>query len=235
MILLLCTCLDGSGDVADGDGVGLSHARGAGAVSAARRRADRPVRRAHGHRARRVLIAAPPGCTPGVLPAMSSGTAGAAVAHAGAALATGPPHHRLSHEDSPHSPASTPHTTTRSRHRLPLAARFHSTARAPAHTFLVPARSPRKTRPSCRPPRSARRPLVRPTSFMRTTTPRSPPAKALRTMSRLRCAQSLHECGQKAASSLQVLLADACGHHVMIAPASTLCVACLRHAAVLSE
>jgi len=81
--------------------------------------------------------------------------------------------------------------TTHSRHRLPLAARFHSTARAPAHTFLVPARSPRKTRPSRRPPRSAR-PLVRPTSFMRTTTPRPPPAKALRTMSRLRCAQSLH-------------------------------------------
>jgi hypothetical protein len=74
-----------------------------------------------------------------------------------------------------------------------LAARFHSTARAPADTFLVPARSPRKTRPSRRPPRSAR-PLVRPTSFMRTTPPRSPPAKALRTMSRLRCAQSLHEC-----------------------------------------
>ena len=43
---------------------------------------------------------------------------------------------------------------------------------------------------------------------MRTTTPRSPPAKALRMMSRLRCAQSLHECGQKAASSLQVFLAE---------------------------
>jgi len=57
----------------------------------------------------------------------------------------------------------------------------------------MPARSPRKTRPSRRPPRSAR-PLVRPTSFMRTTTPRPPPAKALRMMSRLRCAQSLHEC-----------------------------------------
>ena len=81
--------------------------------------------------------------------------------------------------------------TSHSRHRLPLAARFHSTARAPAHTFLVPARSPRKTRPSRRPPRSAR-PLVRPTSFMRTTMPRPPPAKALRKMSRLRCAQSLH-------------------------------------------
>ena len=81
--------------------------------------------------------------------------------------------------------------TSHSRHRLPLAARFHSTARAPAHTFLMPARSPRKTRPSRRPPRSAR-PLVRPTSFMRTTTPRPPPAKAPRTMSRLRCAQSLH-------------------------------------------
>ena len=97
--------------------------------------------------------------------------------------------------------------TTHSRHRLPHAARFHSNARAPADTFLVPARSPRKTRPSRHPPRSAR-PLVRPTSFMRTTTPRSPPAKALRMMSRLRCAQSLHECGQKAASSLQVFLAE---------------------------
>ena len=80
---------------------------------------------------------------------------------------------------------------TQSRHRLPHAARFHSNARAPADTFLLPARSPRKTRPSRHPPRSAR-PLVRPTSFMRTTTPRSPPAKALRMMSRLRCAQSLH-------------------------------------------
>ena len=69
--------------------------------------------------------------------------------------------------------------TTHSRHRLPLAARFHSNARAPADTFLVPARSPRKTRPSRHPPRSAR-PLVRPTSFMRTTTPRSSPAKAPR-------------------------------------------------------
>ena len=58
--------------------------------------------------------------------------------------------------------------TTHSRHRLPHAARFHSNARAPADTFLVPARSPRKTRPSRHPPRSAR-PLVRPTSFMRTT------------------------------------------------------------------
>ena len=67
--------------------------------------------------------------------------------------------------------------TTHSCHRLPLAARFHSNARAPADTFLVPARSPRKTRPSRRPPRSAR-PLDRPTSFMRTTTPRSLPAKA---------------------------------------------------------
>ena len=74
-------------------------------------------------------------------------------------------------------------------------------ARAPADTFLVPARSPRKTRPSRRSPRSAR-PLDRPTSFMRTTTPWSSPAKALCTMSRLRCAQSLHKCGQKAASSL---------------------------------
>ena len=73
-----------------------------------------------------------------------------------------------------------------------LAARMPSKARAPADTFLVPARSPRKTRP---------------TSFMRTTTPRSPPAKAPRTMSRLRCAQSLHECGQKAPSSQSVFLA----------------------------
>jgi hypothetical protein len=61
----------------------------------------------------------------------------------------------------------------------------------PADTFFVPARSPRTTRPSRRPRRSAR-PLVRPTSFMRTTTPRSLPARAQRTMSRLRCAQSLH-------------------------------------------
>ena len=76
--------------------------------------------------------------------------------------------------------------TTHSRHRLPLAALFHSNARAPADTFLVPARSPRKTRPSRRPPRSAR-PLVRPTSFMRTTTP----AKAPPMMNRLRCAQAL--------------------------------------------
>jgi hypothetical protein len=51
----------------------------------------------------------------------------------------------------------------------------------------------------------------------------------------VRAITALLECRQKAASSLQVLLADACGHHVMIAPASTLCVACLRHAAVLSE
>jgi hypothetical protein len=79
--------------------------------------------------------------------------------------------------------------------------------RAPAaDTFLVPARSPRKTRPSRQPPWAARS-LVRPTSFMRATTPRSPPAKAPRTTSRLRCAQSLHECGQKAASSLYVLVA----------------------------
>ena len=105
--------------------------------------------------------------------------------------------------------------TTHSRHHLPLAARFHPNARAPADTFLVHARSPRKTRPSRRPPRSAR-PLARPTSFMRTTTPRSPPAKALRTMSRLWCAQSLHECGQKAASSLQVLFAK--GTRVATAP-----------------
>jgi len=84
--------------------------------------------------------------------------------------------------------------TTHSHHRLPLAARFHS--RAPADMFLVPARSPRNIRPSRRPRRAAR-PLVRPTSFMRTTMPWSPPAKALSTMSRLRCAQSLHECGQK--------------------------------------
>jgi hypothetical protein len=119
-----------------------------------------------------------------VLPAMPSGTAGAAFAHAGAASrhgsTTSPPLARR-------QPTLTrvaltciyTARTTHSRHRLPLAARFHSTARAPAHTFLVPARSPRKTRPSRRPPRSAR-PLVRPTSFMRTTTPRPPPAKALR-------------------------------------------------------
>jgi hypothetical protein len=127
-------------------------------------------------------------------------------------LATGPPHHRLSHDDSPLTLTRvalaciyTAHTTS------PLTsppatrtARFHSTARAPAHTFLVPARSPRKTRPARRPPRSAR-PLVRPTSFMRTTTPRPPPAKAPHTMSRLRCAQTLHKSGHKAASSLQVL------------------------------
>ena len=108
--------------------------------------------------------------------------------------------------------------TSHSRHRLPLAARIHSTSTptpVPADTFLVPARSPRKTRPSRRPPRSAR-PLDRPTSFMRTTTPQSPPAKALSMMSRLRCAQSLHECGQKAASSLQVLLAK--GTSVATAP-----------------
>ena len=104
--------------------------------------------------------------------------------------------------------------TTHSRHRLPLAARFHSNARAPAHTFLVPARSPRKTGPSRRPPRSAR-PLDRPTSFMRTTTPQSPPAKALSMMSRLRCAQSQHEC-EPGGISPQVLVAK--GTRVATAP-----------------
>ena len=120
------------------------------------------------------------------------------------------PHPARSQPDSPvyHSPSST--HTTHSHHRLPLAARIH--ARAPADTFLVPARSPRTTRPSRRPPRAAR-PLVRPT---RTTTPWSPPAKALSTMSHLRCAQSLHVCGQKAASSPQVLLAK--GTRVATAP-----------------
>ena len=73
----------------------------------------------------------------------------------------------------------TAHTTSLTSPPATRTARFHSTARAPADTFLVPARSPRKTRPSRRPPRSAR-PLVRPTSFMRTTPPRPPPAKALR-------------------------------------------------------
>ena len=99
-------------------------------------------------------------------------------------------------------------------------------ARAPADTYLVPARSPRKTRPSRRPPRSAR-PLVRPTSFMRTTTPRSPPAKAPRTMSRLRCAQSQHECEQGAHSlpprpvRRSRCQLDVFGPRAMIAPAFT--------------
>ena len=127
MILLLCTCLDGSGDVADGDGVGYNHARGAGAVSAARRRADQP-RRAHGHRARRVLIAAPPGCTPGVCcrqclrarPARPLPTPAPP-------LATGPPHHRLSQPTLTRVALTCIYTacTTHSRHRLTLAARFH--------------------------------------------------------------------------------------------------------------
>ena len=113
-------------------------------------------------------------------------------------LGSGPPHHHITASRT--TPAHThPCSThlhlhrTHSRHRLSRRASFHSTARASTDTFLVPARSPRKTRPSRRPRRSAR-PLVRPTSFMRTTTPRPPPAKALRMMSRLRCAQSLHEC-----------------------------------------
>ena len=107
--------------------------------------------------------------------------------------------------------------TSHSRHRLPLAARIHSTSTptpVPADTFLVPARSPRKTRPSRRPPRSAR-PLDRPTSFMRTTTPQSPPAKALSMMSRLRCAQSQHEC-EPGGISPQVLVAK--GTRVATAP-----------------
>ena len=121
--------------------------------------------------------------------------------------------------------------TTHSRHRLPLAARFHSNARAPADTFLVPARSPRKTRPSRRPPRSAR-PLVRPTSFMRTTTP----AKAPPMMNRLRCAQALFT-NAKGRQQPAVLLAKGMrlGNRAMIAPVSSLCLACPRHAPVLSE
>ena len=99
---------------------------------------------------------------------------------------------------------------TRSPHPLYI----HSNARASADTFLVPARSPRKTRPSRRPPRAAR-PLDRPTSFMRTTTPRSPPAKALSMMSRLRCAQSQHEC-EPGGISPQVLVAK--GTRVATAP-----------------
>jgi hypothetical protein len=170
-------------------------------------------------------------------------------------LATGPPHHRLLQPTLTRVALTCIYTarTTHSRHRLPLAARFHSTDRAPAHTFLVPARSLRKTRPSRRPSRSAR-PLVRPTSFMRTTTPRPPPAKALRMMSRLRCAQSLHECkpgarGLQGPPSTAPSLPrgrlwpprhdrpclHACDHRTMIALASSLCVACPRHVAVLSE
>ena len=99
---------------------------------------------------------------------------------------------------------------TRSPHPLYI----HSNARASADTFLVPARSPRKTGPSRRPPRSAR-PLDRPTSFMRTTTPQSPPAKALSMMSRLRCAQSQHEC-EPGGISPQVLVAK--GTRVATAP-----------------
>jgi hypothetical protein len=124
--------------------------------------------------------------------------------HAGAASRHGSPHITASCT-KPARPTRVPLTfiytahTTHSHHRLPLAARIHS--RAPADMFLVPARSPRKTRLSRRPRRSVR-PLVRPTSFMRTTTPRSLPAKALSTMSRLRCAQSLHE-SEPGASSLQ--------------------------------
>jgi hypothetical protein len=163
-------------------------------------------------------------------------------------LATGPPHHSLLQPTLTRVALTCIYTarTSHSRHRLPLAARFHSTARAPADTFLVPARSPRNTRPSRRPPRSAR-PLVRPTSFMRTTTPRPPPAKALRAMSRLRCAQcepgarSLQAPPSMAPSLPRGRLwpsrhdrpcLHACGHHAMIAPASSLCVACPRRRAL---
>ena len=119
-----------------------------------------------------------------------------------------------------------------------LAARIHSTARAPADTLLVPARSPRKTRPSRRPPRSAR-PLVRPTSFMRTTTPRSPPAKALRAMSRLRCAQSLHctNAGKRPPAACRSSLPRGRvwpPRHDRLCLPTLLRVACPRHAAMLS-
>ena len=111
-------------------------------------------------------------------------------------------------------------------------------ARAPADTFLVPARSPRKTRPSRRPPRSAR-PLVRPTSFMRTTTPRSPPAKALRAMSRLRCAQSLHctNAGKRPPAACRSSLPRGRvwpPRHDRLCLPTLLRVACPRHAAMLS-
>ena len=75
-------------------------------------------------------------------------------------LGTGPPHDHIT-TASRMTPAHTHPCSThlhlhRTRHTLTSSpatrtARFHSTARAPAHTFLVPARSPRKTRPSGRP------------------------------------------------------------------------------------
>ena len=148
------------------------------------------------------------------------GSANHGVASPAPPLATAQPHHRLPNDASPtRVPLTCIYTahTSHSRHRLPLAARIHSTSTptpVPADTFLVPARSPRKTRPSRRPPRSAR-PLDRPTSFMRTTTPQSPPAKALSMMSRLRCAQSQHEC-EPGGISPQVLVAK--GTRVATAP-----------------
>ena len=169
MILLLCTCLDGSGDVADGDGVGLNHARGAGTVSAARRRADRPVRRAHGNQAWSVLIAVPrvyPGCAAGNV--LGHGRRGRCPRRCHLSPRV---HHITASRTTPaHThPRSSTHihlhrtqlTLTSPPATLP--ARFHSAARAPADTLLVPARSPRKTRPSRRPlekvalQRSARR------------------------------------------------------------------------------
>jgi hypothetical protein len=128
-----------------------------------------------------------------VIGAMTSAASTTAASTPAPPLATGPPHYRLLQPTLIRVALTCIYTarTSHSRHRLPIVARFHSTARAPADTFLVRSRSPRTTRPSRRPPRSAR-PLVRPTSFMRTTMPRPPPAKALRKMSRLRCAQSLH-------------------------------------------
>ena len=185
-----------------------------------------------------------PGCTPGVLPAMSSGTAGAAVAHAGATSrhgsTTSPPLARRQPTLTRVAALTFIYTAhnSHSRHRLTLADRFHSTARAPADTFLVPARSPRKTRPSRRPPRSAR-PLVRPTSFMRTTTPRSPPAKALRAMSRLRCAQSLHctNAGKRPPAACRSSLPRGRvwpPRHDRLCLPTLLRVACPRHAAMLS-
>ena len=129
---------------------------------------------------------------------------------------------------TPHTPHTT-HSLPGSLHHLPLAVRFHSNARAPADTFLVPARSPRKTRPSRRPPRSAR-PLVRPTSFMRTTMPRSPPAKAPSTMSRLRCAQSRIWAKGRQQPAGPPCQGDVCGNR-----ADRPCLHPPRHAAVLSE
>jgi hypothetical protein len=244
MILLLCTCLDGSGDVADGDGVGLNHARGAGTVSAARRRADRPVRRAHGNQAWSVLIAVPrvyPGCAAGNV--LGHGRRGRCPRRCHLSPRV---HHITASRTTPaHThPRSSTHihlhrtqlTLTSPPATLP--ARFHSAARAPADTLLVPARSPRKTSPSRRPPRSAR-PLVRPTSFMRTTTPRSPPAKALRAMSRLRCAQSLHctNAGKRPPAACRSSLPRGRvwpPRHDRLCLPTLLRVACPRHAAMLS-